>query len=111
MAFRTRTDRKRPASVPLPQPIVQDSEYEEEESAMNKRALNIKENKEMLAKLLAELNKVPKLLPGKRMAKTDASRVTSGTMDSLENPRSLDPPPHTVPLSGEWTFQPATRGR
>ncbi|MEQ2172314.1 Cell division cycle-associated protein 7 [Goodea atripinnis] len=67
-----------------------DSE-DEEESAMNKRALNIKENKEMLAKLLAELNKVPKLLPGKRMAKTDASRVTSGTMGSLETPDCLTP--------------------
>ncbi|MEQ2258194.1 hypothetical protein XENORESO_010692 [Xenotaenia resolanae] len=76
MPFPTRTDRKRPASEPLPQPIVQDSEDEEEESVMNKRALNIKENKEMLAKLLAELNKIPKLLPGKQMAKSASTKTT-----------------------------------
>lgn len=40
---------------------------------MTKRALNIKENKEMLAKLLAELNKVPGLLPGKRMPKSHSN--------------------------------------
>uniref|UniRef100_A0A3Q2NXU3 Cell division cycle associated 7a n=1 Tax=Fundulus heteroclitus TaxID=8078 RepID=A0A3Q2NXU3_FUNHE len=63
-----KTGSKRPASEPLPQPNLQDSDSEEE-NIMSKRALNIKENKEMLAKLLAELNKVPGLLPGKRMAK------------------------------------------
>lgn len=40
---------KRPASEPLPQPKAQDSEEEEEEeNFMDKRALNIKENKEMV---------------------------------------------------------------
>ncbi|KAM4731955.1 cell division cycle-associated protein 7a [Anableps anableps] len=80
MAFPTKKrDRKRPASEPLPQPKVQDSDSEEEENFMTKRALNIKENKEMLAKLLAELNKVPGLLPGKRTAKSAStmSRQTS----------------------------------
>lgn len=40
---------KRPASEPLPQPKVRDSDLEdEEENFMSKRALNIKENKEMV---------------------------------------------------------------
>lgn len=40
---------KRPASEPLPQPKVRDSDSEdEEENFMSKRALNIKENKEMV---------------------------------------------------------------
>lgn len=74
MAFPTKkTERKRPASEPLPQPKAQDSDSEEEENFMTKRALNIKENKEMLAKLLAELNKVPGLLPGKRMPKSHSN--------------------------------------
>lgn len=74
MAFPTKkTERKRPASEPLPRPKAQDSDSEEEENFMTKRALNIKENKEMLAKLLAELNKVPGLLPGKRMPKSHSN--------------------------------------
>lgn len=42
--------RKRPASEPLPQPEVHNSEdeEEEEENFMSKRDLNIKENKEMV---------------------------------------------------------------
>lgn len=42
------TGRKRPASEPLPQSKAQDSDSEEEENFMVKRALNIKENKEMV---------------------------------------------------------------
>ncbi|XP_038162587.1 cell division cycle-associated protein 7a [Cyprinodon tularosa] len=107
MTFPTKKmDRKRPASEPLPQPKVQDSEDEEEENFMTKRALNIKENKEMLAKLLAELNKVPGLLPGKRMAKsasatprrmtwhqlrTPSRRISTRSRSKLEGPPS--PPP------------------
>uniref|UniRef100_A0A8C3AN87 Cell division cycle associated 7a n=1 Tax=Cyclopterus lumpus TaxID=8103 RepID=A0A8C3AN87_CYCLU len=68
MTFPTKkTGKKRPASEPLPQNKVQDSDSEGEENFMSKRALNIKENKEMLAKLMAELNKVPGIFPG-RMA-------------------------------------------
>ncbi|KAM9804865.1 cell division cycle-associated protein 7a [Neosynchiropus ocellatus] len=54
--------KKRPALEPLAKPAPSSSE-EDEENFMLKRALNIKENKEMLAKLMAELNKVPGLLP------------------------------------------------
>uniref|UniRef100_A0A3B5MQ60 Cell division cycle associated 7a n=1 Tax=Xiphophorus couchianus TaxID=32473 RepID=A0A3B5MQ60_9TELE len=54
MAFPTKkTGKKRPASEPLPQPKVQDSDSEEEENFMAKRALNIKENKEMLQMYLS----------------------------------------------------------
>lgn len=49
-AFPTRkAGAKRPASEPLPQPQVLDSD-EEEENFMTKRALNVKENKEMVIK-------------------------------------------------------------
>lgn len=51
MTFPTKkTGKKRPASEPLPQSKVHDSdsEEEEEENFMVKRALNIKENKEMV---------------------------------------------------------------
>lgn len=48
MTFPTRKQgQKRPASEPLPQPKVCESESEEEDF-MAKRALNIKENKEMV---------------------------------------------------------------
>lgn len=49
MTFPTkRTGKKRPASEPLPQTKVQDPDSEEEDNFMDKRALNIKENKEMV---------------------------------------------------------------
>ncbi|XP_019129721.2 cell division cycle-associated protein 7a isoform X2 [Larimichthys crocea] len=68
MTFPTKkTGKKRPASEPLPQSRVLDPDSDQEENFMDKRALNIKENKEMLAKLMAELNKVPGLFP-RRMA-------------------------------------------
>ncbi|XP_054643447.1 cell division cycle-associated protein 7a [Dunckerocampus dactyliophorus] len=65
MSFPTRKAgaNKRPASEPLLQPPAVKSEEEDEDNFMAKRALNIKENKEMLAKLMAELNKVPGLFP------------------------------------------------
>lgn len=49
MTFPTKkTGKKRPASEPLPQSKGQDSDSEGEENFMVKRALNIKENKEMV---------------------------------------------------------------
>lgn len=48
MTFPAKKTGKRPASEPLPQNKVQDSESEEEENFIVKRALNIKENKEMV---------------------------------------------------------------
>lgn len=40
--------KKRPASEPLAHTKVEDSDADEEENFMDKRALNIKENKEMV---------------------------------------------------------------
>ncbi|XP_076026054.1 cell division cycle-associated protein 7a [Genypterus blacodes] len=68
--------RKRPAPEPLPPPTVVDSDNEEE-NIMDKRALNIKENKAMLAKLMAELNKVPGLFPRRMETKPRGSVRTS----------------------------------
>lgn len=50
--------KKTSAPAPLPPPERSDSDSEEE-SFIDKRALNIKENKAMLAKLMAELKKMP----------------------------------------------------
>ncbi|XP_062313891.1 cell division cycle-associated protein 7a isoform X1 [Osmerus eperlanus] len=69
MKFPTKrgTQKKKPASAPLQQPREPQPDSEPEENFMDKRALNIKENKAMLAKLMAELNKMPGLFP-RRMA-------------------------------------------
>lgn len=49
MTFPTKkTGKKRPASEPLHKTKVQDSDSEEEGNVMDKRALNIKENKAMV---------------------------------------------------------------
>ncbi|KAG8000662.1 Cell division cycle-associated protein 7 [Nibea albiflora] len=85
MTFPTKkTGKKRPASEPLPQSRLLDSDSDEEENFMNKRALNIKENKEMLAKLMAELHKVPGLFP-RRMAMSAST---------TEKPGAFVPTPH-----------------
>ncbi|XP_067264753.1 cell division cycle-associated protein 7a isoform X2 [Chanodichthys erythropterus] len=56
----------KPKSKPKPEPKPKDPESDSEsDNFMLKRALNIKENKAMLAKLMAELDKVPGLFPGK----------------------------------------------
>lgn len=107
MTFPTKraAGKKRPASEPLPQVKADcdsgEEAVEEEENFIVKRALNIKENKEMvrcfsisftlcpqqscaslstksfvfqLAKLMAELNKVPGLFP-RRMAMSASTTV------------------------------------
>ncbi|XP_034042326.1 cell division cycle-associated protein 7a [Thalassophryne amazonica] len=96
MAFPTKkTGKKRPASEPLPQPKVAQSDSEEEEdNFMDKRALNIKENKEMLAKLMAELNKVPGLFPG-RTAPRQAPRRSMGTPAACRRNLERLSRPHT----------------
>lgn len=49
MTFPTKkTGKKRPASEPLPQSKAQDSDSDSEENIIDKRALNIKENKAMV---------------------------------------------------------------
>ncbi|KAL6100824.1 cdca7 [Pungitius sinensis] len=91
MTFPTKKTCKRPPQ--LPQTKAQDSDSEEEENFIRKRALNIKENKEMLAKLMAELNKVPGLFPGRRStpASTTPRRSTGGRWKNAERPSR----PHT----------------
>ncbi|XP_019713203.1 cell division cycle-associated protein 7a isoform X2 [Hippocampus comes] len=99
-AFPTRkAGAKRPASEPLPRPQVLDSD-EEEENFMTKRALNIKENKEMLAKLMAELNKVPGLFP---------KTMTSASTKTQRTPRRNMP--ETLRRSSERLSRPHTRSR
>ncbi|KAL7385465.1 hypothetical protein ABVT39_022134 [Epinephelus coioides] len=91
MTFPTKKmGKKRPASEPLPQTKVKgsDSDEEEEENFMSKRALNIKENKEMLAKLMAELNKVPGLFP-RRMAMSTSTTPRQPPRRSMKTPGSL----------------------
>lgn len=96
--------KKRPASEPLPQIKVQDPESEEEgENFMHKRALNIKENKEMLAKLMAELNKVPGLFP--RRTSLSASNLPR------QAPRRSMGTPGTRRRNPERSSRPHTRSR
>ncbi|KAJ8416867.1 hypothetical protein AAFF_G00327450 [Aldrovandia affinis] len=65
--------KKTPPAVPLPHLKETEPDSDEDENFMDKRALNIKQNKAMLAKLMAELNKVPGLLPRR------ASLLTANT--------------------------------
>ncbi|XP_047457707.1 cell division cycle-associated protein 7a [Mugil cephalus] len=95
--------RKRPASEPLPQPEGHNSD-EEEEDFMSKRALNIKENKEMLAKLMAELNKVPGLFPGRRMA-------MSASTTPRQTPRRSPKTPRVCRRNPQRLSRPHTRSR
>ncbi|KAK5920815.1 hypothetical protein CgunFtcFv8_024580 [Champsocephalus gunnari] len=92
MTFPTKkTGMKRPASEPLAQTKVQDSDSEEEDTFMSKRASNIKENKEMLAKLMAELNKVPGLLP-RRMAMSASTTPRQAPRRSMGMPVPQEEP-------------------
>ncbi|XP_034549546.1 cell division cycle-associated protein 7a [Notolabrus celidotus] len=95
--------KKRPASEPLSQIKVQDADSEgEEENFMHKRALNIKENKEMLAKLMAELNKVPGLFPRR-------SALSAAT--PRQAPRRSMGPPGAHRRNPERLSRPHTRSR
>ncbi|KAL7865627.1 hypothetical protein SRHO_G00108740 [Serrasalmus rhombeus] len=86
-----------------PQPKAPESDSDEEENFVAKRALNIKENKAMLAKLMAELNKVPGLFP-RRMSLPLTNTPRRVPRRSLETPglRRKNP---------ERTSRPHTRSR
>ncbi|XP_049583490.1 cell division cycle-associated protein 7a [Syngnathus scovelli] len=89
---------KRPASQPvLPS---QELNSDEEENFMSKRALNIKENKEMLAQLMAELNKVPGFFP---------KTMTSASSTARRAPRRSMP--ETLRRSSQRVSRPHTRSR
>nr|XP_020452007.1 cell division cycle-associated protein 7 [Monopterus albus] len=111
MMFPTKaTGKKRPASKPLPQLKVQDpdSDSEEEGNFMAKRAMNIKENKEMLAKLMAELNKVPGFFPG-RMAMSTSNTPRQTPRRCMGTPRKSTP--RNLRRNPERLSRPHTRSR
>ncbi|XP_063777852.1 cell division cycle-associated 7-like protein isoform X1 [Pseudophryne corroboree] len=75
-----------------------DKSKQENSSALLKRAMNIKENKAVLAQLLAELNSVPELFPMKtttpsKQKKTSRRTFSEGPIERRTNPtRSARPP-------------------
>ncbi|NWS96778.1 CDA7L protein, partial [Mionectes macconnelli] len=78
---------------------------EESSSAMIKRAINIKENKAMLAQLLAELNSIPDLFPVKtptstpsKQKKTPRRTFSEGQIARRMNPTRNARPPENFAL-------------
>ncbi|NWV30531.1 CDA7L protein, partial [Origma solitaria] len=78
---------------------------EESSSALLKRAINIKENKAMLAQLLAELNSIPDLFPVKTPAKTPSKQkktprrtFSEGQITRRMNPTRNARPPEKFAL-------------
>lgn len=96
-----KTAKKRPASEPLPQLKVEDLDCEENDF-IQKRALNIKENKAMLAKLMAELHKVPGLFPG---------RTAKSSTTPRKPPRQSMGAPGVFRRNPERVSRPHTRSR
>ncbi|XP_041274209.1 cell division cycle-associated 7-like protein [Onychostruthus taczanowskii] len=71
-----------------------DSEEETQEESSNallKRAINIKENKAMLAQLLAELNSVPDLFPVKMPSSTSSKKTPRRTFSEGQITRRMNP--------------------
>ncbi|NXX73967.1 CDA7L protein, partial [Urocolius indicus] len=66
---------------------------EESSNALLKRAINIKENKAMLAQLLAELNSIPELFPVKTPASTPSKqkRIPRRTFSEGQITRRMNP--------------------
>ncbi|XP_066052056.1 cell division cycle-associated 7-like protein isoform X1 [Chamaea fasciata] len=78
---------------------------EESSSALLKRAINIKENKAMLAQLLAELNSIPDLFPVKtptltpsKQKKTPRRAFSEGQIERRMNPTRNARPPEKFAL-------------
>ncbi|NXR87470.1 CDA7L protein, partial [Hypocryptadius cinnamomeus] len=78
---------------------------EESSSALLKRAINIKENKAMLAQLLAELNSIPDLFPVKtpsstpsKQKKTPRRAFSEGQITRRMNPTRTARPPENFAL-------------
>ncbi|KAG7464023.1 hypothetical protein MATL_G00182880 [Megalops atlanticus] len=87
MKFPTRRSVQK-KTEPLPRSKETETDSDEGENFMDKRALNIKENKAMLAKLMAELNKVPGLFP-KRMSLPATNTLRRVPRRSLGTPAAL----------------------
>ncbi|XP_066497194.1 cell division cycle-associated protein 7a [Hoplias malabaricus] len=66
--------KKTTSAEDAPKSEIRGCESDDEENFVAKRALNIKENKAMLAKLMAELNKVPGLFPKMSVPMTNTPR-------------------------------------
>ncbi|XP_074693279.1 cell division cycle-associated 7-like protein isoform X3 [Strix aluco] len=64
---------------------------EESSSALLKRAMNIKENKAMLAQLLAELNSIPDLFPVKTPTSTPSKKIPRRTFSEGQIARRMNP--------------------
>lgn len=95
--------KKRPASEPLPQPKkALSSDSDEEDDFIKKRALNIKENKAMLAKLMSELSKVPGLFPGS---------IAKSPLTPRSAPRPKSATPRFLRKNPERLSRPHTRSR
>lgn len=91
----------KPAS-PKPKTETKDPELDSEgDNFLRKRALNIKENKAMLAKLMAELDKVPGLIPKR-------SSLSQGSTPRAPR-RSMQP--GSARRNPERTSRPHTRSR
>ncbi|XP_056320791.1 cell division cycle-associated protein 7a isoform X2 [Danio aesculapii] len=106
MKFPTKRTSPSKQVKPEPKPKAQSKDPEsdsEGENFMLKRALNIKENKAMLAKLMAELDKVPGLFPGK-------AALTPGNVVRRVPRRSLEPIAARR-RNPERTSRPYTRSR
>ncbi|XP_065255742.1 cell division cycle-associated 7-like protein isoform X2 [Emys orbicularis] len=76
---------------------------EESSSALLKRAINIKENKAMLAQLLAELNSIPELFPVKTATSTPSKKTprrtfSEGQIERRTNPTRNARPPEKFAL-------------
>lgn len=97
------TPKKQPASVRLPPPPkAPAADSDEEDDFIKKRALNIKENKAMLAKLMSELSKVPGLFPG---------ALSKSPFTPRSAPRSRPATPRTLRKNPERSSRPHTRSR
>ncbi|KAM8967102.1 cell division cycle-associated 7-like protein [Pelodytes ibericus] len=91
---------------PAPVPEDADSKSNQENSnALLKRAINIKENKAVLAQLLAELNSMPEIFPGKTTAskpskpkKTPRRTFSEGQIERRTNPTRNARPPENFAL-------------
>lgn len=95
--------KKASSTEALPQAKDTESNSEEGESFLDKRALNIRENKAMLSKLMAELNKVPGLMPKR------TSLLTANTPRRV--PRHSVGTPSARRRNPERTSRPHTRSR
>ncbi|KAL1790079.1 cell division cycle-associated 7 [Sigmodon hispidus] len=88
-----------------------DSRAESQENALLKRAMNIKENKAMLAQLLAELNSVPDFFPARTPSSASKRRTarrafSEGQIIRRMNPTRSARPPEKFALEN-FTFSAA----